>query len=230
MQHLWSVVVRYLTKVCCCWYFKFNYFNWSVFSLPNNEGVFTAESDICCNRFKWYHVPFICQLVATLAIKYEKILVTKCMMKIIAGPLFTKLTGIVPPNLVNSRSRVNECCNDHIALKFDKHLESAAAEEKFKPESRGFETSRDLAVGRPSDWWIDALGTRIDWLSWDNIGRSNLFISQIPDSGSIMLIHWGRDKMAAISQTTFSSAFPKIYEFRWKFNWNLFLSVQLTIL
>ena len=35
-----------------------------------------------------------------------------------------------------------------------------------------------------------------------------------------VLTHWGRDKMDAISQTTFSSAFSwmKIFEFRWKFH------------
>ena len=45
------------------------------------------------------------------------------------------------------------------------------------------------------------------------------------------LTHWGRDKMAAISQTTFSNAFSwmKMYEFRLKFHWSLFVRVQLTI-
>ena len=45
------------------------------------------------------------------------------------------------------------------------------------------------------------------------------------------LTHWGREKMDAISQTKFSSAFSwmKIFEFRLKFHWSLFLSVQLTI-
>ena len=48
---------------------------------------------------------------------------------------------------------------------------------------------------------------------------------------SFQLTHWGRDKMAAIFQTTFSNAFywMKIYEFRLKFHWSLFLRVQLTI-
>ena len=38
------------------------------------------------------------------------------------------------------------------------------------------------------------------------------------------LTHWGRDKMTAISQTTFSSAFSwtKIFEFRLRFHWSLF--------
>ena len=42
---------------------------------------------------------------------------------------------------------------------------------------------------------------------------------------------WGRDKMAAISQTTFSNAFSwtKMYEFLLRFHWSLFLSFELTI-
>ena len=45
------------------------------------------------------------------------------------------------------------------------------------------------------------------------------------------LTHWGRDKIDAISQTTFSSAFcwMKMYEFRLKFHWSLFIRVSLTI-
>ena len=47
----------------------------------------------------------------------------------------------------------------------------------------------------------------------------------------IFLTHWGREKMAAVSQTTLSKAFSwmKILEFRFKFHWSLFLRVQLTI-
>ena len=45
------------------------------------------------------------------------------------------------------------------------------------------------------------------------------------------LTHWGRDKMDAILQTTFSSAFPwmKMFKYRLKFHWILFLRVKLTI-
>ena len=45
------------------------------------------------------------------------------------------------------------------------------------------------------------------------------------------LTHWGREKMDAISQATFWSAFSwmKMFEFRLKFHWSLFLRVQLTI-
>ena len=45
------------------------------------------------------------------------------------------------------------------------------------------------------------------------------------------LTHWGRDKMAAIFQTTFSKGFSwmKMYQFRLTFHWSLFLGVQLTI-
>ena len=46
-----------------------------------------------------------------------------------------------------------------------------------------------------------------------------------------LLTHWGRDKMAAVFQTTFSNAFSwmKMCEFRLRFHWNLFPMVQLTI-
>ena len=47
----------------------------------------------------------------------------------------------------------------------------------------------------------------------------------------MILTHCGRDKMDAISQTTFSSIFSwmKMVEFRFKIHWSLFLRVQLTI-
>ena len=46
-----------------------------------------------------------------------------------------------------------------------------------------------------------------------------------------ILIHWCRDNMATISQTTLSNAFSwmKILEFWLKFHWSLFIWVQLTI-
>ena len=45
------------------------------------------------------------------------------------------------------------------------------------------------------------------------------------------LTHWGRDKTAAIFQTTFSNEFSwmKMYEFRLRFHWSLFLRFELTI-
>ena len=47
-------------------------------------------------------------------------------------------------------------------------------------------------------------------------------------TGDQALTHWGRDKTAANLQTTISNALPwmKMYEFRLKFHWNLFLMVQ----
>ena len=49
--------------------------------------------------------------------------------------------------------------------------------------------------------------------------------------GLNVLTHWGRDKMAAISQTTFANGFSgmKMYEFLSTFHWSLFLEAQLTI-
>ena len=48
---------------------------------------------------------------------------------------------------------------------------------------------------------------------------------------TLSLTHWGRDKMAAVSQTTHSNAFSwmKMLEFRLRFHWSLFLRVQLTL-
>ena len=47
----------------------------------------------------------------------------------------------------------------------------------------------------------------------------------------VALTHWGRDKMAATSQTSFSNGFSsmKMFEFPLIFHWSLFLRVQLTI-
>ena len=47
-----------------------------------------------------------------------------------------------------------------------------------------------------------------------------------------VLTHWGRDKMAAVSQTTLSIAFSwkKMSELRLRFHWSLFLGSQLTII
>ena len=43
------------------------------------------------------------------------------------------------------------------------------------------------------------------------------------------LVHWGRDKVDAISQTTFSNAISgiKMYEFRIKFHWRLFTDAYI---
>ena len=51
------------------------------------------------------------------------------------------------------------------------------------------------------------------------------------NSPSYSLTYWGRDKMAAIFQTTFPNAFflNEMYEFRIRFHWNMFLRVKLTI-
>ena len=47
----------------------------------------------------------------------------------------------------------------------------------------------------------------------------------------LLVTHWGREKMAAISQTTLPNAFSwmKILEFWLNFHWSLFLWFQFTI-
>ena len=68
----------------------------------------------------------------------------------------------------------------------------------------------------------------INW-RWYKSSLSTYFSLVLPASG--ILTHWGRDKMAAISQTIFSNGFPwmKMYEFWLKFHWILFLTDLLTI-
>ena len=73
------------------------------------------------------------------------------------GPLFTKQTDVLPKDLVKSRSREIGCYNDCIEVKFYMHRQHCCRgtyqiSERFeqsKPESRGFETSRDLMVRCP---------------------------------------------------------------------------------
>ena len=69
------------------------------------------------------------------------------------------------------------------------------------------------------------------WAITDDSLLSEELLNPIGESGA-RLTHWGRDKMDAISQATFSNAFSwmKLYEFQLKFHWSLFLRVQLTIL
>ena len=78
----------------------------------------------------------------------------------------------------------------------------------YNTQSRGFETSLNLAIRRLTAWWIEA--------------QENMDIKT----------HWGRDKMFAVSQTTLLNAFSwmKLLEFRLRFYWSLFIRVQLTII
>ena len=68
-----------------------------------------------------------------------------------------------------------------------------------------------------------------------SLGTSSVCSTGVnPHSGAWRIeaeTHWSRDKMAAISQTTFSNAcsLMKMFKFRLKFHWSLFTGVQLTI-
>ena len=86
-------------------------------------------------------------------------------------------------------------------------------------------------------WYLDSCLTTGDWSHW--LGRPDLSllyeVLPHPHKGSHVPMHgyqhWGRDKMVAVSQTMFSNAFSwmKMYEFRLKFQWSLFLRFQLII-
>ena len=85
----------------------------------------------------------------------------------------------------------------------------------------------------PSNWnvkiTVTTAGKKSKTLEQKTIIFSGLNWSKT--SRSRDLTHWGRDKMAAIFQTTIWNAFSwmKMYEFRLRFHWNLFPGVQLTI-
>ena len=63
-----------------------------------------------------------------------------------------------------------------------------------------------------------------------NVGQFYLYpVIRLPQC---LLTHWVRDKIAVIFQTIFSSviSWTKMYKFRLRFHWSLFLRVQLTTL
>ena len=64
------------------------------------------------------------------------------------GPLFTKRTDVLPPNIVKSRSREIDCYHDRIVLKFDRHLGSAAADMPVKFQSDWNSLNPNLAASR----------------------------------------------------------------------------------
>ena len=73
--------------------------------------------------------------------------------------------------------------------------------------------------------------TRPQWVKWNSQAASFFHSCHLSPHKSMRLTHWGRDKMDAISQTTLWNTFSwmKMWEFRAKFHWSLFLGVQLAI-
>ena len=70
--------------------------------------------------------------------------------------------------------------------------------------------------------------------SWynHNMVHRHLFLFTIDKNHlSISLAYWDRGQIAAISQTIFWNVFSwmKMYEFRLRFHWNMFLRFELTI-
>ena len=105
-------------------------------------------------------------------------------------------------------------------------LSNVRAIGKVETESRGFRISRDLAVRRPSAWWIEVLivssGNSILTRTAVEVGFRWTFTPHILYLNVInnhALTHCGQDQMAAIFQKTFSNVFSwkKMYEFRSRF-------------
>ena len=80
-------------------------------------------------------------------------------------------------------------------------------------------------VTREANMVVDPLWDHYAILPWGtNTSVADIAELYYRNQGPV-LTHWGRDKMADISQTTLSSAFSwmKMLEFRLKFHWSLFL-------
>ena len=99
---------------------------------------------------------------------------------------------------------------------------------------------RALLAGYPRIFWYRSYLAQCVELSPETVESISdiqgcyIFSQQLPYSSPYThrcITHWGRDKMVAICQTTFSNAFSwmKIIVFWWKCHWNLFPRVQLTI-
>ena len=114
-----------------------------------------------------------------------------CLLPWLQGswPLFTKWWDVLPQDLVKSWSRKIRILTFPIALKFDRHAtgqqycqDDCQISERYNHyniQSRGFETSRDLAVRRLTAQWIEALAMQgafpdMHWVSVLMVGGQNL--------------------------------------------------------
>ena len=96
-----------------------------------------------------------------------------------------------------------------------------------RPVTRSCDVFFDLRMNKRLSkqswgWWFETPSPSL----WRHCNGKSMFVSAIR-----IVTHCNRDKMATISQTTFSTAFSsmKLFVFWLKFDRSLFLSVQLTI-
>ena len=84
---------------------------------------------------------------------------------------------------------------------------------------------------RQSPWQYTGLRAAASWYMEAGTKWPRQHFQQIHLFKEKYLTHWGRDKMAAIFQTTFSNAFSwmKMLKFLLRFHWSLFPRVQSTI-
>ena len=115
---------------------------------------------------------------------------------------------------------------------------------RTKPVTRSFDVFFDLRLNKRLNkqswgWWFETLSLPL-WRHCNGWSRF-LITSRLPhdvipyyirDPKNLtalqIITHWGRDKIAAIFQMTFSNAFSwmKTNEFRLRFHWSLFVRVQ----
>ena len=100
---------------------------------------------------------------------------------------------------------------------------------RFEKPSRWLWRHRnDLYSAAHWCWIITILVSRLITIMGKALTKGQQYVKRFHVA---VLTHWGRDKMAAVSQTTLSNAFSwmKMSEFRLRFHWSFFLRVQLTI-
>ena len=106
---------------------------------------------------------------------------------------------------------------------FLKHcVRSSNGYSKLSMDKANMKEHIELCIKNRTCWWSSTLVT--------SVCAAGLYYGRTYSKrlSLIGLTHWGRDKMADVSQTTFSNVFSsmKMCEFRFKFHWSLFLPIN----
>ena len=129
--------------------------NKSNFPFKENKNIHKKSSVILQQivQFKYRKKPKSCKssgnklkyiYISQFTIKYSsKLRINEIYTYMASGPL-----DVLLPNLVKSRSRAIGDCNDRIALKYDRHLSSAAAEVPVKFQNEWKSLNPNLAASR----------------------------------------------------------------------------------
>ena len=158
--------------------------------------------------------------------------------------VFHSMSKVWPQHICR-QLKFSFCYHSEILLAATTGRHSAAAGVTADTRSASFSTGipkwRDLFKSRLTScwWWKEfqsILGVRTKRINYFSLAkdavqphwRTRVWGSSCWKTG---LTYLPQDKMASISQKTFSNVFSwmRMYEFRWRFPWKLFLRFELTI-